>query len=165
MPKGRTANPQPREAQAWREDADIELKDGNALFLVEVVIQCRTGEAPAGSKEKALLEQISQEDIQTVMDAFAVRRRAAGLAGFDELVGAYRHILALEYVQRHNPDDWLALEEQLEWAKRYYTEKFPAQHWEWGNGKLRMMVEIEWLLDRVLDFAQKLQSGASTGEH
>jgi len=44
------------------------------------------GEAPAGSKEEALLQQISQEDMQTVMDVFAVRRQAAGLATFDELV-------------------------------------------------------------------------------
>jgi hypothetical protein len=155
MPNGRTANPQPREVHAWREDADTELRDGNALFLVEVMIQCRLGETPAGSKEEALLQQISQEDMQTVMDVFAVRRQAAGLATFDELVGAYRHIQALEYVQRHNPDEWLELEEQLEWAKTYYTQKFPAQHWEWGNGESRMMVEIRWLLDRVLDSLSK----------
>jgi hypothetical protein len=165
MPRGRTANPELREAQAWREDADIELRGGNALFLVEVMIQCRLGETPAGSKEEALLQQISPEDIQTVMDVFAVRRQAAGLATFDGLIGAYRHIQALEFVKRHNPDEWLELEEQLEWAKTYFTQKFPAQYWEWGNGKLRMMVEIEWLLDRVLDFAQQVQTGPSTDEH
>jgi hypothetical protein len=65
----------------------------------------------------------------TDRDGCLCRAKTSGwLATFDELVGAYRHIQALEYVQRHNPDEWLELEEQLEWAKTYYTQKFPAQH-------------------------------------